>query len=83
VEKVVQAVEHIIKVSKDKKFLKKSEGHGKFEKVSYEVHKLSDVLRKRIAQEDDEEGEGGKGVQVDLNWQVPLGFEGGAYQGGG
>mmetsp|Transcript_1279 Transcript_1279/g.2431 ORF Transcript_1279/g.2431 Transcript_1279/m.2431 type:complete len:174 (+) Transcript_1279:1093-1614(+) len=79
VDTVIKAVEHIIKASKDKTFIKETDGHGKFQKVSYQVHKLAEVYKRKMNDEDDEEGDR---PSVDVNWQVPLGFEGGAYAGG-
>eukprot|EP00467_Chlorarachnion_reptans_P001867 CAMPEP_0114522766 /NCGR_PEP_ID=MMETSP0109-20121206/20921_1 /TAXON_ID=29199 /ORGANISM="Chlorarachnion reptans, Strain CCCM449" /LENGTH=534 /DNA_ID=CAMNT_0001704013 /DNA_START=95 /DNA_END=1702 /DNA_ORIENTATION=+ len=84
VEVVVAALQHILSVSKDKKLLKKTEGHGKFEKVSHEVFKLEEILAAKMKGEDEEgEATNGQQVNVDLNWTTPLGFDGGVVAGGG
>lgn len=85
VELLIDALQVIFKASQDKVMERKQKGHGKFQVTRYEIVRLEDKLQRQIADADeDEDGDGGgAGINVDTNWQVPLGFEGGAYAGGG
>jgi hypothetical protein len=86
VELFVAAMQHVITESQDKVLEKATKGHGKFQKVSYGVFKLEDKLKQRIeADNSGDEGDagGGGGFNVDTNWQVPLGFDGGCNAVGG